>query len=89
MFFKENKFFKDFLEQNGEEALMDCYRCLKYEMIKKGEFVMKQGDFGDTYYIIINGLTSVMVNMEITKKWTIHPPGDLSEKELEQNIKDF
>ena len=54
-FFKGNAFFKDFAEKNGIEALMDCYKCLKYQKIPKRKYVMKQGDYGDTYYIILKG----------------------------------
>lgn len=88
-FFKDNNFFKDFERQNGIEALKDCYRSLKYEVIKKGNFVMKQGDYGDTYYIVIKGKAAVLLNMDITKKWTIASPEKVSEEEYNKYIKEF
>jgi len=72
-YFKANKFFSDFLNENGIEALSDCYRCLKYEKIRSGNYVMRQGDYGDTYYIILQGRTAVLINMEVPYEWTCEP----------------
>ena len=88
-FFSKNKFFSDFLNENGMEALSDCYRCLKYEHIKKGNYVMRQGDYGDTYYIILQGNTAVLVNMEVAYEWTCEPPEGTPADVMEKSIKDF
>ncbi|CAI2380612.1 unnamed protein product [Moneuplotes crassus] len=84
-----NKFFADFMNENGVEALYDCYKSLKYSLIKKGQHVMRQGDYGDTYYIILKGKTSVLINMEVTYEWVCSPidttPGNI----FKRNLKDF
>jgi hypothetical protein len=88
-FFRENKFFADFLNENGREALMDWYRCLKYKKVKEGNYVMKQGDYGDTYYIILKGTAQVSVNMETPFEWRCEPVGSVSESQVERGIDDF
>jgi hypothetical protein len=88
-FFKENKFFADFLVENGKDALMDWYRCLKYQQVKQGNYVMKQGDYGDVYYIILKGSAAVLVNMETPFEWRCEPSGTVPEDQVDRGIKDF
>ena len=88
-FFKSNQFFKDFKNQNGSEGLFDWIEKLSYLTIPKGKFVMKQGDFGDMYYIILKGRTSVMLNMDVKYEISIPPIQNLPESELNSKIQEF
>ena len=88
-FFKNNQFFKDFRNQNGLQGLCDCISRLNYLEIPKGNFVMRQGDFGDTYYIILKGKTSVLLNNEVTYRISIPPVQDLNRQELNDKAIEF
>lgn len=88
-FFKDNKFFADFLVENGREALMDWYMCLKYQQVKEGNYVMRQGDYGDMYYIILKGTAAVLVNMETPFEWRCEPSGTVPEDQVDRGINDF
>ena len=68
-FFSENKFFKDFETDNGIDALKNMYSELKYEKYTKDEFITKQDELGDTYYIILRGKVSVLVNFPFNETY--------------------
>ena len=88
-FFRENEFFSDFHNQNGLEGLLDCLSRLKYQKINKDTFVMRQGDFGDTYYIILKGKTSVMINSDVKFEIYIPPIKSLTDFEIDKIANDF
>jgi hypothetical protein len=50
---KEIKFFKD-REIHGQHLQEICME-LKYEHMNRGDFVFRQGDYGDKFYIILKG----------------------------------
>ena len=51
---REIQFFKN--RQISGNNLNDICDELRYEFIPAGHFVFKQGDYGDRFYIILNGL---------------------------------
>ncbi|CAI2383669.1 unnamed protein product [Moneuplotes crassus] len=71
-YFKENKFFKEQEKENGEAWSEMILKAIKYQKINKGKYVMRFGDFGTTYYIIVKGKVEIrvpnVVNMEFTFK---------------------
>jgi hypothetical protein len=50
---------------------------------------MKQGDYGDTYYIILKGTAQVSVNMETPFEWRCEPVGSVPKIQVEKGIEDF
>ena len=50
---------------------------------------MKQGDFGDTYYIILKGKTSVLINTDVKFEIDIPPLKSLSEEEIDAKVTEF
>ena len=50
---------------------------------------MKQGDFGDTYYIILKGKTSVMINSDVKFEILIPPIKQLKDFEVDKIVDDF
>jgi CRP-like cAMP-binding protein len=62
---------------------------LKYKTIKEGNYVMKQGDYGDTFYIILKGSVEILVNTETPFEWRCEPVGSVSKSQVERGIQDF
>lgn len=57
---KEIQFFKS---RNIEGThLNDICNELRYEYFYPGEFVFKQGDYGDRFYVILKGKVQVLIN---------------------------
>ncbi|CAI2358823.1 unnamed protein product [Moneuplotes crassus] len=57
--------------------------------LKAGEYVIRQGDYGDTYYMILKGKTSVHINMLKSYEWVCNPEDTTPTKVLRQDLKDF
>jgi signal-transduction protein with cAMP-binding, CBS, and nucleotidyltransferase domain len=57
-YIKENHFFKQ--RQINYKHLTEVCSVMKYEYFPKGDFVFTQGDYGDKFYIILNGSVSVL-----------------------------
>ena len=58
-YFSDNSFFQQHQKENGEKNLLNLFTTLKYENIKKDKFVMKYGEYGTTYYIVLKGLVEI------------------------------
>lgn len=56
---KELKFFKT-RNIEGTDIFEVCLE-LKHLSLKKGEYVFKYGDIGDSFYIILSGLVSIRI----------------------------
>lgn len=54
----------DFLQELGEEALWDVVERLKVQLYSKGEVIIRQGDMGDTFYILLFGDVKVVAKNE-------------------------
>lgn len=63
---QEIPFFK---QRNIEgSSLQDISSELAFEQCQAGEFVFKQGDYGDRFYIILHGKVQVLINNPNLKK---------------------
>ncbi|CAI2367645.1 unnamed protein product [Moneuplotes crassus] len=69
-FFKDNKFFKDLELTEGEDTVKKCFQRLKYACYEEGEYIMRQGDDGDKYYIILEGEVQILINKQITQEFS-------------------
>lgn len=58
-YFKNNAFFKKHGDENGESWLSLIYNSIKYEHIRNDKYVIRFGEFGTTYYIILKGKVQV------------------------------
>lgn len=56
---KEVDFFKQ--RKVKDSDFPDIIEALKYEFYKKGDTIMHWGDFGENFYILINGEVKVLV----------------------------
>ena len=52
-FFKDNQFFQKYGKENGDKWLSQIYSAIKYERIKQNDYVIRYGEFGTVYYIIV------------------------------------
>lgn len=68
-YFQDNNFFKNLLNERGLKALQELYKELLYFYTKEGEFVMKEGEIGYTYYIIVQGTVEILINAKQTKSF--------------------
>jgi hypothetical protein len=57
------------LNERGLKALQELYKELLYFYSKEGEFVMKEGEIGYTYYIIVQGTVEILINAKQTKSF--------------------
>jgi len=64
-FTQETKFFKDLVEEQGEEAHSQCCKQMRYELIRSNQFVFRKGDAGAKFYIVLSGHCSVLVPLHI------------------------
>ena len=64
-------FFKDFGKENGIKALREWYKELYYIKSDSGQYVLKQDEYGDTYYIILEGKVAVILNLSMTKLFSL------------------
>lgn len=56
---RENKFFKS-KNITGSDLLQVCLE-LQYEFLRRGEFVFKAGDYGEKFYVILEGEVAVKI----------------------------
>lgn len=64
-FTQEIKFFKDLVEEQGDEAHFQCCKYMRYELLRNNQFVFHKGDTGAKFYIILSGHCSVLVPLHI------------------------
>lgn len=69
------KFFKKFYENKERHIHLECCRRMQYEYQEAGEIIFREGEIGDTFYIIISGHVQVCKN----------PTGQLNLKSLEES----
>lgn len=56
---RENRFFKS-KNIAGSDLLQVCQE-LQYEFFRRGEFVFKAGDYGEKFYVILEGEVAVKI----------------------------
>jgi hypothetical protein len=59
IYFRENPFFKNNTQENGKSSTEMIYKVMGFEAIKAGDYVMKIGEMGTKFYIILRGKVSV------------------------------
>ena len=59
-----NNFFKKFIDQGDFIVIHQCFKELGYTYANKGETIIRYGDIGKTFYIIIRGAVDVYVPIE-------------------------
>lgn len=60
-YFSDNAFFQKHEKENGEKSLQLIYSAMKYEYITEDKYVMRIGEFGTTYYIILKGEVEIRI----------------------------
>ncbi|CAG9331801.1 CNBD2_16 [Blepharisma stoltei] len=55
------KFFKEQVKENGEEIHYQACQFMSYELIQADQYVFKFGEFGDKFYIILQGRAKIFV----------------------------
>ncbi|OMJ88761.1 hypothetical protein SteCoe_9224 [Stentor coeruleus] len=60
---KSLKVFKNIIETNGPSSHFLCCKFLKYQYCEIGEYLFKLGDTGTRFYIIMEGIVGVEVQM--------------------------
>ncbi|CAG9316510.1 unnamed protein product [Blepharisma stoltei] len=58
---KDIPFFTKIKQEYNEDAHKNCCQYMCYFFSKKGEFVINAGEYGDTFYIILQGVVKVLV----------------------------
>ena len=59
---KEIKLFKDLIQKQGEYYHSLCCQYLLYEYVESHEYIFKQGDIGNKYYILLSGQVSIEIS---------------------------
>lgn len=70
VYFKDNPFFQKYGKENGEKWLTLIYNAMKYESIKQNNYVIRYGEFGTTFYIILKGKVEVRIPVEMKEEFT-------------------
>ncbi|CAI2370124.1 unnamed protein product [Moneuplotes crassus] len=65
-YFRNNPYFIKYEEENGLENLHLLYKAMKYQTVGKNKFVIKYGEVGTKFYIILRGSVSVRIPSKIT-----------------------
>ena len=69
-YFKDNPFFQKYGKENGEKWLTLIYNAMKYESIKQNNYVIRYGEFGTTFYIILKGKVEVRIPVTMNEEFT-------------------
>ena len=67
--FKDHEFFQDLEINNGEEAVIKCFKAMKYVFHNKGDCIFKYGDEGYYFYIILKGKVAVKILLPVEKEF--------------------
>jgi len=80
-------FFKRLAKDEGENACKQCCQALLYETYSVGEFVFRQDDLGDRFYIVLEGSCGVLIETDrsIQEVRTYGPGDSFGELALLQN----
>jgi CRP-like cAMP-binding protein len=68
-FFKHNKFFTELETSSGVAVVKKCLSKLEYAKFVKNKYVMKQGDEGDSYFIILQGNVQILQNKLVEEEF--------------------
>jgi transcriptional regulator of met regulon len=60
-YFSEKQFFKAFKEQGNEEVVDQCSKEMHVEIAHKGKHIITFGDFGMTFYVVLQGKVDVYI----------------------------
>ena len=70
IYFKDNPFFQKYGKENGEKWLTLIYNAMKYESVKNNNYVIRYGEFGTTFYIILKGKVEVRIPVPMSEEFT-------------------
>ena len=62
-FLKTIKFFEKVASDLGDSALTMCCLCMTYQYCRSGEYVIRQGEMGDKFFILLEGSCTVEVTL--------------------------
>ncbi|CDW73238.1 cyclic nucleotide-binding domain containing protein [Stylonychia lemnae] len=65
IYLSTNQFFEKLQQQCDKEALHEAMRALQIQCLRTNSIVFQFGDFGDEFFIILNGKVSVQVPTQI------------------------
>ena len=65
----ELKHWKIDLEFYSTKAVSIKFQIFKFSIVNKNDYIMKQGDDGDTYFIILDGKIQILVSTEVTQEY--------------------
>lgn len=71
-FFKHNKFFSELEASSGVKVVKKCLSKLEYAKFDRNNFVMRQGDEGDSYFIILKGNVQILQNKIVEEDFECH-----------------
>lgn len=54
------KFFRNLASEQSPEALKECLKHCRYAFVAQDNFVMRQNEPGDKFYIILNGKVKIL-----------------------------
>ena len=70
-------FFKKLAREEGEHAVKQCVQSLLYECYGEGQYVFRQEDAGDRFYIVLEGKCGVEVETDrVVQEVRTYGPGD-------------
>ena len=60
-YFKDDPFFKKLIHTSGIESFELCLSKMTYQEVEEGEVLMRYGEYGDKFYILLKGRMAVDV----------------------------
>ncbi|CAI2367867.1 unnamed protein product [Moneuplotes crassus] len=65
-YFRNQPYFVQYEEENGVDNLHLLFRAMKFQTVDKDKFVIKYGEIGTKFYIILRGSVSVRIPSRLT-----------------------
>ena len=69
-YFRNNQFFIDYAKENGRQNLRMIYQVMKFQTLEPNKYVIKYGEQGSKFYIILRGKASVRIPSLIEKYYS-------------------
>lgn len=59
------KFFKEIIDAYGQESMDSICPRLELKIYEEDETIVKRGDIGDAFYVIVKGRVSLLILMQM------------------------